>query len=535
MKQAAEKTPVSVVILAKNEASRIRECLESVDWADERLVIDDGSTDSTPQTASGMGARVLARKMDLEGRHRNWAHAQAKHEWILSVDADERVTPELAQEIQRLLSNSPDCDIYAIPRRNYIGSRWVRHGGWYPAPQVKLFKKSRFEWEETTVHPRAISKSDKPWGELRKDLIHYSYRDISDFIGKLNRQTTLEAEKWVRDGRKMGLGKALFRSIDRFSKALWLKKGHRDGFIGYFAAVCAGMYQFLSYAKYWHLESRTGFRGDTLHTNEKKQRVPPEPGTPDSDLSVVILTRNASESIGRCLESVQWAGQVIVVDGGSTDETVSLCERAGAQVIHRPPTDNFGEERNAGTAAARGEWVLQLDADEVVTPEFREALEQILRSDGPYAAYKFRRINFFLGRRMRFGGWEHDSLHLFKRGSARYEGRVHERLMVQGRIGTLKVGVHHAPFHSLEQFLDRQNRYTTLEAAQMVESKEPIPLRTIWAETRIRPIRLFWKIMVKKQGFRHGIIGLIFGTLFSFVHFLKWAKVWESLYAKDKT
>ncbi|MBI3616120.1 MAG: glycosyltransferase family 2 protein [Candidatus Omnitrophica bacterium] len=545
MTRPDKKTPVSVIILAKNEVSRIKECLQSVDWADEALVVDDGSTDQTAEIARGMGARVLERRMDIEGRHRNWAHAQAKHEWILSIDADERVTGELAQEIQQLLSNNPLCDIYAIPRRNHIGSRWIRHGGWYPSAQVKLFRKSRFKWEETTVHPRALSSSEKPWGALQQDLIHYSYRDISDFIGKLDRQTTLEAQKWIRDGRRMSLGKAVFRSIDRFLRALWFKKGHRDGFIGYFAAVCAGLYQFLSYAKYWHMKQQaTGpaavrpTRGPLrpvwiLPRRGASPRHPwPGPTAKSCTLSAVILSRNAAVTIGDCLDSVRWADQMIVVDGGSTDETVSLCEKAGAQVIRRPPTDNFGEERNAGTDTARGDWVLQLDADEVVTLEFREALEWILRSDGPYAAYKFRRINFFLGRRMRFGGWEHDSLHLFKRGFARYEGRVHERLAVQGRIGTLKVGVHHTPFHSLEQFLDRQNRYTTLEAAQLVETQGPIPIRRIWTETRVKPIKLFWKILVKKQGFRHGTLGLIFGTLFAFVHFLKWAKAWELLYAK---
>ena len=518
-----------MVILAKNEASRIEECLRSVDWADEALIIDDESADRTVEIAQRMGARVLKRRMDIEGRHRNWAYAQAKHEWVLSLDADERVTPELAQEIHELLGNNPSCDIYSIPRRNYIGAQWILHGGWYPSPQVKLFKKEAFEWEETTVHPRALSKSNKPWGDLKKDLLHYSYRDLADFVAKLNRQTTLEAQKWVLDGRKMSFGKALWRSVDRFFRTFWFKKGRQDGFLGFFVAVCAGMYQFLSYAKYWHLKN------PCIENCESSHAEHPRGIHGRSTLSIVILTRNAATTISHCLVSVQWADEIIVVDGGSTDETIPLCEKAGARVIRRAPTDNFGEERNAGTEAAKGDWILQLDADEVVTPEFREVLEQILQSDSLYAAYKFRRMNFFLGRRMRFGGWEHDSLHLFKRGRARYEGRVHERLLVDGRVGILKAGVNHHPFQSLEQFMDRQNRYTTLEARQLVESQGRISIQTIRRETTLKPAKLFWKIGVKKQGFREGTLGLIFGGLYAFVHFLKWAKVWEILYGNQET
>ena len=243
------KAPLTVVILAKNESGRIADCIRSVAWADDILVIDDESTDNTVALAESLGARVLRRKLDLEGRHRNWAQAQAKHEWVLSLDADERVTPELAEEIQGLLAGgAPPFETYAIPRRNYIGNRWIRHGGWYPSAQMKLFKPAVFRWEETTVHPRAIS--DKPAGVLRHDLIHYSYRDLDDFYRKLDRQTTLEAQKWVADRRKVRIGKALWRTIDRAVRSYVMKRGFLDGWIGVHVAWLAGAYQWVSYRKY---------------------------------------------------------------------------------------------------------------------------------------------------------------------------------------------------------------------------------------------------------------------------------------------
>ena len=242
------KIPLSVVILTKNEANRLRDCIQSVPWAQEVLVVDDESTDETVQLAQSLGARVLRRKMDLEGRHRNWAYAQAAHEWILSLDADERVTPELAQEIQALFHQKNGYQTYAIPRRNYVGGQWIRHGGWYPSAQLKLFKRSVFRWEETTVHPRAFA--DVPCGMLKGDLLHFSYRDLTDFVGKMNRQTTLEAEKWVQDGRRVTFAKSLWRAIDRFCRSYVGKRGYRDGFLGFVVAIMAGMYQLLAWAKY---------------------------------------------------------------------------------------------------------------------------------------------------------------------------------------------------------------------------------------------------------------------------------------------
>ncbi|MBI4342076.1 MAG: glycosyltransferase family 2 protein, partial [Candidatus Omnitrophica bacterium] len=226
-------------------------------WADETLVVDDESTDETVRLAESLGARVLKRRMDVEGRHRNWAHVQAAHEWVLSLDADERVTPELAEEIARLFTDGPRFDVYAIPRRNYIGARWIRYGGWYPSAQIKLFKRSVFRWEETTVHPRAFGPA---WGTLRHDLIHLSYRNLQDFADKLDRHTTLEATKWCADSRKMGRGKAAWRSVDRFIRTYVLKQGFREGRVGFFIAWMAGKYQWVSYRKYLAMRREAGAR-----------------------------------------------------------------------------------------------------------------------------------------------------------------------------------------------------------------------------------------------------------------------------------
>lgn len=248
---------VSVVVLTKNEERNITACLESVSgWADEIIVVDDESSDKTCDIAQKYGCRVIKRKMDVEGRHRNFAYAQAKNQWVLSLDADERATPELREEIAKILSANFSENGFTIPRRNFIGTYWVKYGGWYPSPQLKFFRRDKFRYEEAGVHPRAFM--DDPCGHLKSDIIHYSYRNLEDFLNKLNNQTTREAQKWFQQNKPMRLGRFLWRSLDRFIRTYVARKGYKDGFIGFAIAYFASLYQFISYLKYRELVLNNG-------------------------------------------------------------------------------------------------------------------------------------------------------------------------------------------------------------------------------------------------------------------------------------
>jgi len=247
-----EKIPLSMVVITKNEEDNIEKCLESAyGWADELLVVDDESTDKTVELTKKYTDRILHRRMDNEGAHRNWAYAQAKNEWVLSLDADEYLTEELKEEITRAIQD-PKYHAYSIPLRNFIGSYWVQYSGWYPAGKLRLFMKSRFKYEEVEVHPRVFLEGET--GHLTKDIVHKGYPDFEHFLGSLNRQTTLEARKWLQTGRKMSLGKAVWRTMDRFPRSFIGKKGYKDGFIGFMIAFFASLYQIMSYAKYWQMK-----------------------------------------------------------------------------------------------------------------------------------------------------------------------------------------------------------------------------------------------------------------------------------------
>lgn len=246
------KFPLSVVILTKNEEHRITDCVNSVSWADDVIVLDDESTDRTRDLAQSLGARVIPRKMDVEGTHRNFGIQQGRNAWVLSLDADERVSPELAEEIKQTISGPNPCNGYTIPIKTYLGDRWVQHGGWYPAPKLRLFQKEKFRYEDAEVHPRAFMPD--PCGHLKKDIIHFSFADFADFFRKLNNQTTLEARKWLKDGRKMSTGRGIRKSVDRFLRSYVRKKGYKEGFLGFMMSFIGGLYQLMTYAKYWEMK-----------------------------------------------------------------------------------------------------------------------------------------------------------------------------------------------------------------------------------------------------------------------------------------
>ncbi|MBF0522056.1 MAG: glycosyltransferase family 2 protein [Candidatus Omnitrophica bacterium] len=246
--------PLSIIVCVKNEEKRLHDCLKSVyGWAKEIVIIDDESTDKTVEIAKQYTDRILFRKMDIEGVHRNWANDQGTCEWALVLDADEILTEELKKEIEDELAN-PQADVYGIPHRNYIGDYWLQYGGQYPAPQLRLFRKGHLKSEEVEVHP--IVRATGKVKFLTKDTIHKSYRDFTHYLTKLNNQTTAEATKMFKSNKKFTFGKYFWRAVDRFFRTYVAKKGYKDGLIGFMVAFFNSAYQIISYAKYWEMTQK---------------------------------------------------------------------------------------------------------------------------------------------------------------------------------------------------------------------------------------------------------------------------------------
>lgn len=254
---------------------------------------------------------------------------------------------------------------------------------------------------------------------------------------------------------------------------------------------------------------------------------------PQIKISAAIIAKNEEKKIGNCLKSLKgFADEVIVVDGFSTDRTHEICAEYGAKVITHKFTGAFADDRNVGNDAAKNDWVLQLDADDILTEEFKKkTLETLGRNEG-HVVYKFRRKNYFLGHPMDHGGFHHFIPNLLNRKAVKYEGVVHEVPVYNGTMGEINADIEHYPFDDIGQFVARQNRYTDIAALELVKTEGKLSEKEIKKNMINKSLKNFWKSYVKKQGYKEGFYGLVFAILFAFINFLKWAKYRELCYGK---
>lgn len=246
-----------------------------------------------------------------------------------------------------------------------------------------------------------------------------------------------------------------------------------------------------------------------------------------SSISAVVITFNEEENIRRCLESIKWADEIVVVDGGSQDRTVEIAKEFGAKIVTHKFEGDFGLERNIGNQNATGDWILALDADEEIPQEGRRAIEEILENGSRYSAYNVLRNQYFLGHFMRHGGRQHRIINFYKNGKAHFEGRVHHLVKVAGEIKDADFAINHYPFSSISQFIQKHNRYTSYEAEEMFDTHGRGILPEVRYNLTWKPLKIFFKTYIKKKGYKDGIDGLVFCILFSWSYFLRWAKYWE--------
>jgi len=239
---------ISAVIIAYNEELRLEGALKSLAGvASEIIVVDCHSTDDTVRLARRYTDRVFERTWTSFADQKNFANSHAVHPWILSLDADERVSPELRAELLELRKTEPDCDAFSIPRLVYYLGRWVRHSGWYPDRKVRLFRKSRSRWEGEFVHEKLVFE-----GTLRKlngPIHHFTYRDIAEHLARINKFSDLGAQKLYASGRKARWYHLIGLPFFRFLRAYLWRGGVLDGFAGLVISVLTGYAVFVRYAK----------------------------------------------------------------------------------------------------------------------------------------------------------------------------------------------------------------------------------------------------------------------------------------------
>ena len=259
-------TKLTVTVITHNEAHHLGEALESVSWADEIIVIDSESTDETVAAARRYTAHVEVRPWAGYGTQKNYAHDRASNDWILSIDADERVTPQLAGEIRALLETGPKAAGYRISRVSHYLGRWIRSTDWYPDYHVRLYDRRAARWSEHKVHESIECRGRVE--TLRGELLHYPYHDISEHLAKIDRYTTLVAEQWAAEGKRTSALAAFVYPRLAFLRNYILRRGFLDGHTGLLVSMLNSYYVFLKYAKLYEMS----------HAPRTEQAAP-EPGT----------------------------------------------------------------------------------------------------------------------------------------------------------------------------------------------------------------------------------------------------------------
>ena len=239
-------TGLSVIIITKNEAQNIRACMESVAWADEIIVVDSGSSDGTAEICRELGARVYLHDWRGFGMQKNRALAYATHEWVFSIDADERVTPASRTEIQFALRDG-DKDAYQIPRLSSFCGRFIYHSGWRPDYVTRLFKRGAARFSDDLVHERVMVSGST--GKLRESLLHESLRDAEELLAKINHYSTASALMLREKNRTASLKQAIAHALWAFLRSYILRLGFLDGRAGFMLAVSTAEGTYYRYVK----------------------------------------------------------------------------------------------------------------------------------------------------------------------------------------------------------------------------------------------------------------------------------------------
>lgn len=242
---------LSALVVAHNEEAQLADCLATLAFADEIVVVLDKCTDGSKAIAERLATRVIEGRWEIEGERRNLGLAACAGDWILEVDADERVTPALADEIRATVAAATAPAHYLIPFDNYVGQRLVRHGwggSWGVMATARLFSKGAKHWGPQRIHPAVDLKGERRW--LKSPMVHYVDKSISDMLRRLDRYTSARAADMRANGAGEGFGRNVRRMFTRFFKCYVRRKGYREGYYGFLIALMAAIWPVLAWLKY---------------------------------------------------------------------------------------------------------------------------------------------------------------------------------------------------------------------------------------------------------------------------------------------
>lgn len=636
----SERVLVDVLIQTFNEEANLPHTLASLKgWVNKVYVVDSGSTDRTAEIAREYGAEFLHHDWEGYAAQKNWAldNLPWQSPWILILDADEAVSPELRTEITALVSRTPDAvpeSGFYINRVFIFMGREIRHCGYFPSWNLRLFKKGKARYEQRTVHEHMIV--DGKTGYLNHLLLHEDRRGLEHFFAKHNRYSTLEArELYEKPEPWPGVSRFISDRVQRrrFLKSqvmpylplpwTWrliymyvIRGGFLDGRAGWVLSNFISSYEFFIQTKYQELKrlrgrttsvaglsqpegqltfaEQTGVEINPATAQPAAQQptvefavpsplakvaveppsvvsvdhgpsqgslvyesnvgdAPSHPRAGRAPVSVMIPTLNEESNLRRCLDHLQWADEVVVVDSGSTDETINIARAYGAKVVHFKWNGQWPKKKNWALRNVnfKHKWVLIVDADEWITPELAREIEQSIKTDGNVGYYINRKF-IFMGRWIKHCGYYPSwNLRLIKRGFGEYEqltgigntgsgdNEVHEHVIPNGPVGYLDHDMLHFAFPNIHTFMEKHNRYSNWEAAVQFRKADTTSaaigeklskrrkLKNLSRYLPFRPTLRFLYAYLWKWGILDGQPGYVFCRLLAIYEYLSVAKYTE--------
>ena len=251
-----KRNRISVTVRTFNEEKNIRDCLESLSWADELVVVDSGSTDNTVSIAREFTDRVIVQEWLGHIGQSQFATDLASNLWVLHMDADERISPALRDEIAALDLDVSPYDAYEMPRRHFFMQRWIDHSAWYPDYKIRLFRKDRCRWGGYAPHDEVKVKGPK--NKLRNDILHFIYRDIAHFAATKNAYSSLTAADHFKNGRKARIVDFALRPVYAFLYRYFVRLGIADGIAGFTISVMEAHAVFVKYVKLYEIQHKLG-------------------------------------------------------------------------------------------------------------------------------------------------------------------------------------------------------------------------------------------------------------------------------------
>jgi len=485
----AGREPPSVLILALDDEANIAACIDAASFSDDVVVLDGGSKDRTAEiAASRPNVRVVKRPFDSRAAQAKFGleRIQFRRAWVLICDADERVTPELSDEVITVVNRTGAGQAaYRVRTREFFLGRSIERSVGAPARVIRLVRPELVRFENDS--PDGSPTVRGPIGDLDAPCDRHAMNaGLKRWFEKLNADSDREAELIAARIKAGGGGEGAVvrrgRPIGRFLSRYILGGGFLEGVAGLRYCAMSSMYEYWLNVKINELV-RSWREGTEAVVRQRLAAAPPggtaapaagTGGDTRPRIDVMIPTYNeaahATEVVVNSLES----GEVFVLDSLSNDGTQKLSRDAGATVVEHP-FENYSRQKNWGldNLPMKGDWVFILDADERITPELREELFRVARDPGAHPGYFVNRVVIFMGWEIRHGGFYPSwNLRFFKRGSCRYEDRaVHEHMLCDGETGHLEHEMLHIRRESISQFIRKHIKYAEMESNEWVKQR----------------------------------------------------------------